>query len=154
MRHSLGEFCVLYASDMQMAVFHYDITATTGCSNIMSPQHKNLPPTVTVTAPSFFTLPSVAHVIPLLQVGSIIIYGTESQVDVLSGDRIVLDVVPPPPIISSLLPKNNEEREQYNYSKKGLVTNLTSKLGILLLTALVSSRVGGDIFILRNNSGV
>ena len=69
-----GEFSIISIANFQIAVFQYDSTSTTGCSGTTSVQHKNLPPTTVPAPPSSVTLPAAAHVIPILQVGSMILF--------------------------------------------------------------------------------
>ena len=91
-----GEISIVSTPHFQIAVFQYDTTAITGCSNTTSVQHKNLPPTAVPAPPSSVTLPSAAHVIPLLQVGSVILFRMESMIDVLSENKASFDATPPP----------------------------------------------------------
>lgn len=109
-----GEFSIISASHFQIATFQYDTTVTTGCSNT-SAQHKNLPPTLPAPASSLVTLPFAAHVMPLLQVGSVILFGMESMINVLTENKVAFDAAP----LSSNSMRNKGRIEQWlSYVKK------------------------------------
>ena len=136
-----GEFSIVSTPHFQIAVFQYDTTATTGCSNTTSVQHKNLPPTAVPAPPSSVTLPSAAHVIPLLQVDSVIMFRMESMIDVLSENKASFDATPPPPPFSAAQWK----AIAVDLLHKNLGISLSLDVGKWIQTDAMSLRVGGNL---------